>query len=228
MNSPLRMVGPPRRIYLLDSLNGDAGDLKLVTDSEISGFCVNQELPCRFRQKRHGLINGKLRLSPDTAPGSYGAKLVNGNQSRDVLIEVEANPKIKTYPKTLSYSGASGEEIQGQIQLSNQGNIALVIPETAIANLYDPQEIPTAIADTLQLESETPTELFDNLLVQLKKGYGGLMRFHFNAESSDLGVNQQTVFTLKARVPKLAKAGHNYFGFMHLERFHLVFNLSAL
>ncbi|MCG8673173.1 MAG: hypothetical protein MI867_27545, partial [Pseudomonadales bacterium] len=221
MEKPIRMAGPPRRIFSLDVLTSLPRSYRLVSKSAFGNYCEKQELPCRLKPvKNSKTANLKLKLAEDTAPGEYQAELVTEKQSYPVQIKVQPTAKLMIYPKRLVFFGERGKEISGEIALSNRGNVAIEVPKTAIANLYCLQDIPAAITDTFRQGDIEPEQMVHHLVGQLKHGYGGMMKCRLESEEQHLGVQEQQVFHFRARVPKEANAGRVYAGIMHIGQFH--------
>lgn len=228
MSDAIRMAGPPRRIYLLDPIDSGAQSIKLTSKQNFHQFCENDVLPCRIRKRSGDEVNVKLRLPADTAPGTYAAQLDVDSRQYQVTVDVQPQAKLKVYPKRLAFTAKSGGLIEADLALGNVGNINIAIPENAIANLYCLQEIPAAIASTLQLASDNADELAKNLLQEIKQGYGGVMKCHLQGELQNLPPGKRAVFHFKGRVPKQAKSGGIYTGIMHIDRFHFVFEVTVL
>lgn len=228
MSNPIRMAGPPRRIYLLDPIDIGAQSVKLISKQRFGQFCENDELPCRTRAKAGGQLNLKLRLSNDTEPGVYNAQLDVGSKHYDVLMEVQPSAKLRFLPKSLMLTAKPGGTIKANLAIYNCGNVGINVPNSAIANIYQLQSLPSAFANTFQLETEDASELAKSFLINLKNGYGGVMKFHFDGNLCEISPNTQEVFQIKGRVPKLAKSGCIYTGIMHIVRFHALFEITVL
>lgn len=228
MSGAIKMCGPPRRVYLLDSLELHSPKVQLISKQAFAGFEQDQPLPCRLRKHRGKGPGLKVTLPKETEPGCYHAQLVDGSQVEDVVIEVQPQPKLKFLPKILNFKGNKGAAIQTELALVNQGNVAIQIPDSAIGNLYHLQQIPEALTDLFRQEELSDVLPTDQLLRNLKKGYGGIMKWHIQADNTELAVNQKMIIGIKSRIPKTAQSGLRYAGMMHLDQFHLNYEVSVI
>lgn len=224
---PLKLCGTPRRIELVSPLELTDRHIELTSD-ELPGYKAGSQLRCRVKRFSAGHpANLRLKLPKDTPPGTYRAQLKVNGEFREVEIEVQPKVNIKHFPTSLTLSGAMGDKIEQNIVFENLGNMPVTLPDEAIGNLFKSTGIPEAFANTLQMPTDDPKALMDNLLIKLHQGYGGVMKFKFRAESMTLLPNERRTFAMTTRLPKSLANGERYFGWLHVNDFHLLMQVTV-
>jgi len=158
----------------------------------------------------------RLKLPENTPAGTYAARLVSGDQSEGITIEVTAAPRLVTMPGSLRFVVRVGTVAEARIAFANRGNTILVIPAHAHVGLYDDDGIELAFADTYRQPQNVPETLFGNWLQKLREGHGGLSRLQVTEGAARLAPGETRMLTLTIAPSDRLKPGHSYHGVWNL------------
>jgi hypothetical protein len=208
----LRLVGSPRRLTLTSALLAAADEGELVLPETLAAFAESRTVAVPVRRRRDGSVKLKLRLPPTTPPGTYTAELHAAGEVHPVSIEVAPAPRLRIDPPSTDFVAEANGTAEARVTLTNDGNVAIEVPERVAIGLYDDEGLETAFADTYRLDTDDPMKLLGNWIRKLREGYGGLLSMQVvtGAGRSEPGDVRALVLRLAFR--NGVKAGHSYHG----------------
>ncbi len=162
----------------------------------------------------------RLKLPPQTAPGSYrgdvdldgaGAGESDG-KLRTIVVDVEPVTRVKVHPEQTTFDMVASSKSGFNVRVTNLGNVPVDIPESSTLDLDDEQSQDGALGRTLRAKLSQGEQRVERLFEELKASHGGEARVlvHTGAGSLPPGDSRALQCTLVA--PDMIQSGRTYGG----------------
>lgn len=206
-------IGPPGRLRLAGVDPGRLADLQDVL------------LPGTLRPRRASgaLRKGlnperlRLRLPPDTKPGTYTVALAfaDGKQ-QEATVSVEPQSRLRVTPSALRLRAAAGATACARLLLENRGNVAIAVPPALVAGLFDDNGIEATMAAVYQLDTDDISKIVGHAFGRLRQAHGGLLKLRVRAGAGDLLPGECRLLDLETHLGEKLSPGHGYHGLLEL------------
>jgi hypothetical protein len=174
-------------------------------------------LPPRVRAGDPSLAILKLRLPRTTPPGVYEGTADVGGRSVPVVLDVEARPRLRASPPSLSLQLAAGKAVTVEMDLMNLGNVTADIPARHGFCVFDGAGVDRAFYVALAEDPPPGEKRIDRLLDELAAHHGGLVRLDVAEGSGPLPPGDRRRLRLELRFSARLRPGRVYAGAWSLD-----------
>jgi hypothetical protein len=208
----VHLVGAPRQLTYSGSGLPAGQSCELVLPPSLQSYADRPVKSLPIRKRRGGEGRLCLRLADATPPGHYAAELRIAGNAYPVALDIQPALRLSISPRSADFQGKPGTSAAAELSLSNNGNVPIMVPETAIVMLNDDQEIEAALADIFGQDSDDAQALVGRLLRGLRARYAGPLELRIAEGAGLVEPGQQRTLNVTTKIPKNLKPGRSYDG----------------
>ncbi len=178
-------------------------------------FDKGSGLPARADLSAYALIPAReevqadvtLSLDPTQAPGSYSGNVVLGKQKVPLALSIEPVRSAEFIPDSLTlFSGKSGQTLKASVELHNQGNLPLKVPQAEVEDPLEIEEVARFLARAVRTKGEEGTmPVLDAFVASLKDRLGSGLEVTLKEAGKELAPGEKLDLNLELKVPRAAK-----------------------
>lgn len=169
----------------------------------------------------------RVRLDRSTPPGRHRAELLVGDETRQVILDVEPSTLLRVEPPSLSLHGAPGATLTASLLIVNRGNVDVAIPAYAIVGVYSEEGIETAVARAYGADADDGLEILKTFIMELRAGYGGLLKLDIEEGVGPILPGGAQNLRLRTTLPAKLMARRAYSGFWAIENLRYLISVSV-
>ena len=205
----IELSGPPRNATANVRIDDASGRVVRVAVKLADGPSV---LRAYVRPYGGGLAEMRLRLPPDTPPGTYRGEAILGDRRQAIVVTITPEPGVRVDPPQTVVQAAPGARTPFEIRVTNGGNVALDVPKESPVELDDDRDQVFAFGRTLRAELGEGEHRVDRFFEELRESHGGqgLVTVTDGAGPLEPGAARTLRCTLD--VPEIARPGRTYTG----------------
>jgi hypothetical protein len=211
-NDAVHLVGAPRRLTFSGSVLPAGESCELVLPSSLQSYADRPVISLRIRKRRGGESRLCLRLADAAPPGHYAAELRIAGNAYPAALDIHPVPRLSISPGNADFQGKPGASASAEMSLTNNGNVPIMVPETAIVMLNDDRGFEAALADVTRQNSDDVSVLVGHFLRGLRARYGGPLKLNIAEGAGSVEPGQQRTLKVTTDIPKKLKPGHSYHG----------------
>ncbi|HKJ02223.1 MAG TPA: hypothetical protein VJ997_07200 [Longimicrobiales bacterium] len=205
----ITLSGPPRNATANIQLDDASERVVPVAVKLADGPSV---LRAYVRPYGRGTGEMRLRLPPDTPPGTYRGEAVMGKLTRAIVVAITAEHNVRVDPPQTSVRGAPGETVEFEIHLTNGGNVSLDVPKETAVELDDDRDQVHAFGRALRSKLDEGEHRVDRFFEELRESHGGQGRVTVLDGAGPLDPGGTRTLRCGLEIPDIARPGRTYTG----------------
>ena len=154
----------------------------------------------------------RLRLPGDTPPGLYRGEGSLGGKPRGIVIEVEADLRLRVQPRQTILSAPAGSSVEFSLNVLNGGNVPYEVPKTDTFDFDDDTGQDLALGRSLRAPLSQGERRVDRFFEELRDSHGGQGRVMVKYGAGPLEPGDARELTCVLEVPAEAREGRTYLG----------------
>jgi hypothetical protein len=154
----------------------------------------------------------RLRLPPETPPGSYsGAGTIDGKPVGFAVV-VEPVVRVRIHPKRTSLSVAAGSRTEFVITVMNAGNVPLDVPKSNPLDLDDAEGQDRSLGRALRATLKQGESRVERFFEEMRLKHGGEAQVTILQGAGGLAAGASADLTCLLEIPAAVQAGASYLG----------------
>jgi hypothetical protein len=203
----LFLSGPPR--HLRARVDWDPGQKVLPVAVRLKdGPAV---LRAYIRSRGAGWSEVRVRLPEGTPPGRYRGEAVAGEARWALVLDVAPVIDVRLVPEVAFLSSEPGGRAEFEVAVSNDGNVAVDVPEGAAVDLDEPDQ-ERALGRALRAELKEDEKRVDRLFEELRETHAGEGRVTVTEGAGPVEAGERRRLRCRLEVPMTATPGRRYGG----------------
>lgn len=164
-----------------------------------------------------GLSILRIKLPLSTPPGAYKGSVQVGDNEVPILVDVEARPRLRLFPRSLKASVTPGAVVNANFTVLNTGNSSVVIEKEYRFCVFERGGIDRAFFVALATEQATSDRRIDRLVNELAISHGGRVRLEIESGDGELATGQARDLRVVLRLSDRLRPGQTYSGTWKIE-----------
>lgn len=205
----ITLSGPPRNVTAPIRIDDPSQRVIPVAVKLAKGPSV---LRAYVRPYGGGAAELRLKLPPDTAPGSYPGEATIGESTRPIVVMVTPEPSVQVQPSQTTVQAEAGARVDFEIRVTNAGNVPFDVPKEAPLELDDDRDQAFAFGRTLRAKLNEGERRVDRFFEELRESHGGQGLITVFEGAGPLEPGDSRALHCGLDVPDLARPGHTYSG----------------
>jgi hypothetical protein len=169
-----------------------------------------------------------FRLPKSTRPGSYAGSAEVGERKIPVVIEVEAQPRLRFLPSKISFRGGPGARLRAEITVLNLGNMDVVIEPKSSFCIFDNQGVGEAFYAALTEKEVDGRRRIDRVMDELAESHGGMVRAAVLKGSGMLEPEDHRELRVEFQLARRVRPGRSYTGAWMIAKSSLEVEVEAM
>ena len=154
----------------------------------------------------------RLRLPRGTPAGTYRGLAVLDGAEREVVVVVEAVPRISIAPRRSSFTTRAGARVEFDLDVANDGNVAIDVPKAASFDLDTTEGHDRALGRALRATLPPGERRVDRFFEEMRESHGGLAHVTVVAGAGPIEPGASRELKCVLDIPAAVKVGHSYLG----------------
>lgn len=231
-STPVQLRGHPGQLSTILLLPQQAPAHKAT--SRLGSCSVNlQGVDVRWASLREidsanpGLSLLRIKLPLSTPPGAYKGSVQVGDNEVPIVVDVEARPRLRLFPRSLKASVTSGAVLNANFTVLNTGNSPVVIEKEYRFCVFERGGIDRAFFVALATDQATSDRRIDRLVNELAVSHGGRVRLEIESGAGEIAPGEARDLRLVLRLSDRLRAGQTYSGAWKIENTSVSIGLSV-
>jgi hypothetical protein len=153
-----------------------------------------------------------FRLPRSTKPGAYEGSVSLGDIQLPIVADVEAQPRLRFLPHSLTLQARAGAKIATEVMLINQGNVDISAEPEYTFCVFDHRGIDLALFRSLTEEDSAGNRRIDRLMDELAESHGGLVRVTIGEKVVRIAPEETRELEIGLHFSRRLRPFHTYFG----------------
>lgn len=202
------LSGPPRNLKAV--VRAPSDDPVLTVGLKLAGQPSIQR--AYIRSTSPGVSELRLKLPRETPPGTYRGEAVISRVTHEVVVEVQATPRMRVAPTETHVVAEPGGRADFTIVVSNHGNVTGHVPATAVFDLDDADGQDRALGRSLRAALGDDERRVDRFFEELRASHGGEARVTVLEGAGSIEPGESRTLHCRVEVPMTTQPGLTYQG----------------